>query len=140
MKKQHPKYGAAVDSYLNSSKLYLKNMYIMRKECFDAYCQWLFPVLEIFDIQNHWTKYHGDVVALRVDGYLAERLFGIWYTKQQQENQLRSAALSRVHFSQLDGGNGTLRAMQKINGFLPPGTRRRSLVSRCARYWLRKKK
>ena len=133
VQQNHPDYRQATQQYLNGTALYLKNMYIMRGELFQQYCSWLFPLLEQFDRQNHWQKYQNHRAALRVDGYLAERLFGIWYTHLKQQGQVRSCELPRIHFANLDGGKGTLKAMKLVNALLPPGTRRRSVASRGAR-------
>ncbi len=138
VKEQHPGYAKAVDAYLNNTKLYLKNMYIMKHELFHQYCSWLFPLLEEFDRRNNWEKYKNHTAAMRVDGYLAERLFGIWYTHLKQTDNVKSCELSRVHFASMDGGKGGLQRMRFVNALLPPGTKRRSLVSRCARYVLKK--
>lgn len=138
VKKQHPDYAWAVEEYLNSTKLYLKNMYIMKHDLFHQYCSWLFPILEEFDQCNNWEKYHGNAAAMRVDGYLAERLFGIWYTHLKQQGHIKSCELSRVHFASMDGGQGRLHYMKPVNAILPPGTKRRSVVSRWARYVLKK--
>lgn len=138
VKKQHPDYADAVDTYLGGTKLYLKNMYIMKHDLFYQYCSWLFPILEEFDQRNNWTKYNGNSAAMRVDGYLAERLFGIWYTRLKQNEDIKSAELSRVHFAGIDGGKGGLQKMKLVNAILPPGTKRRSIVSRWARFILKK--
>lgn len=112
----------------------------MRHEYFHTYCNWLFPLLEEFDHRNNWNKYNGNKAAMRVDGYLAERLFGIWYTHMKQQGNIKSCELSRVHFANMDGGKGGLQRMKLVNMVLPPGTKRRSIVSRCARYVLKKLK
>ena len=52
------------------------NMFIMKKEYANAYCEWLFDVLskveQRLDISN-WTT-----SEQRVFGYLAERLLDVW--------------------------------------------------------------
>ena len=78
-------------------------------------------------------------MALRVNGYLAERLFGVWYTHLKQTTEVKSCELSRIHFAELDGGKGKLQSMKLVNAILPPGTRRRSLASRGARFVLKKR-
>ena len=139
VKEQCPQYSQAMEQYFQGTKLYLKNMYIMRNGLFQQYCSWLFPLLEEFDCRNDWDKYRGNPVALRVDGYLAERLFGVWYTYQKQTNAVKSCELPRIHFAHLDGGKGKLQSMKLVNAILPPGTRRRSLASRGARFVLKKR-
>lgn len=97
---QHqPEYQLAAEQYLNGHTQYYFNMYIMRHDLFQQYCQWLFPLLEQFDKSNNWDKYGDDRLALRVDGYLAERLFGIWYTYQKAHNQVQSIELPWMYFA-----------------------------------------
>lgn len=138
VKTMHPAYTAAVDTYLNGTQLYLKNMYIMKREYFHAYCAWLFPVLAEFDKQNNWDKYHGNHAALRVDGYLAERLFGIWYTHITQTRDIKTYELGRIHFSELDT-KGSLKYMKWINHILPPGTKRRNIIATGAKHIIKMK-
>lgn len=138
LKEQHPEYIDAAEQYLNGTKLYLKNMYIMKKEYFHAYCAWLFPILAEFDRRNNWDKYNNNATAMRVDGYLAERLFGIWYTHMKQNKDLRTSELARIHFGKMDG-KGNLRYMKWVNYILPPGTKRRNLVATCAKSVLKAK-
>ena len=136
---RYPDYGPAAEQYLQGSRMYLKNMYIMKKELFDQYCSWLFPLLTEFDQCNDWSKYNNHPAALRVDGYLAERLFGIWYTHLRQTQSVRCCELGRIHFANLDGGRGNLQKMKLVNAVLPPGTKRRSLISRGARWALKQR-
>lgn len=138
LKEQHPEYTDAAEQYLNGTKLYLKNMYIMKKEYFHAYCTWLFPILAEFDRRNDWDKYNNNAAAMRVDGYLAERLFGVWYTYMKQNKNLCTCELARIHFSNMDG-KGKLQYMKWVNYILPPGTKRRNLVATCAKSVLKAK-
>ncbi|MBQ9340256.1 MAG: DUF4422 domain-containing protein [Paludibacteraceae bacterium] len=52
------------------------NMFIMTWHDFDAYCSWLFPLLEEMEKQidiTHYTPVQG-----RIWGYMAERLMNVW--------------------------------------------------------------
>ena len=127
-----PQYTQATDTYMNGTRLYLKNMYIMKREYFHGYCAWLFPILAEFDKQNTWDKYHGNTTAMRVNGYLAERLFGIWYTYMTQNNEIKTCELGRIHFANMDA-KGKLQYMKWVNRILPPGTKRRNVIATCAK-------
>jgi len=52
------------------------NMFLMRKEGFDAYCSWLFPILEEGERQVNTGNYNP--MQKRIWGYVAERLFNVW--------------------------------------------------------------
>jgi len=91
---------------------------------FDRYCNWLFPILAEFDRQVDLAGYAPQ--ELRVDGYLAERLIGGFYTKLKAEGA-KILELSRVDFIP---DAGERRRRQLINAVLPPGTKRRAAVKR----------
>lgn len=111
---------AAMEAYLSGTVHHFGNMYIMRREVFADYCAWLFPILEEFDARADTTGYSAQ--ELRVDGYLAERLLGVYYTHRKHE--LRTLELPRVHF--LTGRDYVKKRL--LYALLPPGTRRRALV------------
>lgn len=83
VKELHPEYTAAMQWYLDSKKLYFMNMYIMKKQYFDEYAEFAFSVLEEFEKRMCVEEY--SEAELRVIGFLAERLFGIYYTKKRRE-------------------------------------------------------
>lgn len=115
-----PEMSEAIDTYLSGTVCYFGNIYIMRRQVFHHYCSWLFPLLEEFDRQTDLTGY--SIQEQRVDGYLAERLFGIYLANQK--NTLKTMGLPRVHFY-----SGREYYKRKIlNSFFPPGSKRRSMV------------
>lgn len=61
--------------YLSQSKQYFCNMFIMKDELFEEYCNILFPVLAEFDEKK---VMHGDFQSDRTNGYLAELYTGIF--------------------------------------------------------------
>ena len=124
---KNPDYRWAMEKYLSGSVCYFGNMYIMRRELFEDYCAWLFPLLKEFDSR---VKLNGrNPQQMRVDGYLAERLFGIYLTKRQAEWVLLE--LPRVHFEE----NRSVRWKQKIiNILLPPGSKRRYKIKKMKLY------
>ena len=126
---QHqPKYRDAMEQYMQGHDQYYFNMYVMKQEWFDQYCQWLFPLLKQFDYVNNWNKYNENSIAMRVDGYLAERLFGVWYTYQMQHNTLRSIEVPWFYFAM---GDKKLYKKQWLkNKLLPPGSRRKRIIKR----------
>ncbi len=57
------------------------NMFIMRREVFNSYCQWLFDVL--FKTQKRLNTAGYDSYNMRVFGFLGERLIDCWLEKNQ---------------------------------------------------------
>ena len=136
----HPQYKIASQHYMNSKEIYYMNIYIMKKSLFHEYMSWLFSILEEFEIENKQTQ--GFVMEPRLMGYLAERLFGIFYTYQKQGGA-RCAELPYLKFynTEMDEGGAkqeNIRSfrlkptkyeikvdMRKLNRMFPSGSRRR---------------
>lgn len=72
----YPHYLSAWNEVMNSKKGHRFNMFVMRKDIFDAYCSWLFDVLfkveEVLDFSNYSDN------DKRVLGFIAERLLDVW--------------------------------------------------------------
>lgn len=77
LKECYPWLSDACDSYMQQSRQYFCNMFIMSKEYFFEYCEILFIILKKFD---EMKQMHGDFQSDRTDGYLAERFLGIYIT------------------------------------------------------------
>ena len=125
VQEKYPRFCSAADQYLAGSVCYFGNMYIMRRPVFEDYCAWLFPILKEFDRLANTSEY--SIQEQRVDGYLAERLFGIYYTYQKQQGNLRMLELPRVHF---EPDRNLLQKKKLLAAILPPGTRRRAWIKR----------
>ena len=121
----HPEYRKAAEAYLSGSKCYFGNIFIAGREVFQDYCGWLFPLLAEFDRRADLTGRGPQ--EQRVDGYLAERLLGIWATHHRE---LRQLELPRVHFIE---DPAQRRKARLLNFLLPPGSKRRSVVKKAAR-------
>lgn len=122
---RHPEFAGAAEEYLNGSLCYFGNIFIMGKEIFRDYCAWLFPMLAEFDARADTSGYSPQ--ERRVDGYLAERLLGIYAAWLCRAGGVRMLELPRVHFVP-DGKER--RNMRLLNILLPPGGRWRALGKR----------
>ncbi|OCN00661.1 hypothetical protein A7X67_18605 [Clostridium sp. W14A] len=124
VKKRWPQFSRSADLYLQGSINYFGNIFIMKKQLFYFYCEWLFDILSVYDSQNN-------IATQRVDGYLGERLFGIFYTWLKEQNKYRCLELPRAHFANIDGSNQlSLIRANLLNFILPPGSKRRSLIKK----------
>lgn len=72
----HPKYLPALDLVFNRRSAHMFNMFIMKQEFFESYCQFMFDVLERVEERIDITTF--DPVEKRVFGYLSELLMDIW--------------------------------------------------------------
>ena len=138
LKEKYPEYAKACDIYMNSKYLYFCNIYIMKKNYFLEYMNWLFPILEEFENRTDISGYSDK--EKRVTGYIAERLFGVFYTKLKLEGEAKCAEMQCVIFRQnmrtFRFGKHDLEVtinMRKVNKIIPAGTLRRRLVRRLFR-------
>jgi lipopolysaccharide biosynthesis glycosyltransferase len=74
LKTMYPDYVEDFENHLNSKMLCWYNCYIMKKELFFDYCEWLFPILFELEKRIDTTYYSRD--KKRVFGLLTERLYG----------------------------------------------------------------
>lgn len=116
---RHSEMAPALEAYLSGTVCYFGNIYIMRRGIFHDYCAWLFSILEEFDQRADVSQYSAQ--ERRVDGYLAERLLGVYVTFWR--NELKTLELTRVHFY----GKSEYIRRRLLNGILPPGSRRRAM-------------
>lgn len=94
--KIYPEYAEATSKYINSSKAYFCNLYIMKKEVFDDYCEWIFKILDEHKKRSNFDEYSID--EARVYGFLSERLFGIYYTYWKEKAEFQVKELQRTLF------------------------------------------
>ena len=91
----YPEYTDSAKAYMSSKDIYYMNMYIMKKELF-------FQVYGVavynFDRIEREIKKQRKEIEPRLMGFLAERLFGIFYT-YQRENGAKCAELSYLRFT-----------------------------------------
>ena len=59
------------DKLLLGNRVYLKLIFFMRREVFESYCNWIFPILFQF---NQRKIQSGDLYQRRAEAFLAERL------------------------------------------------------------------
>ena len=97
----HPEFAEDVDAYANGTQSCFCNMFIMRKELFGPYCEWVFAVLDKF--MEHFDTEHYSTEALRTPGHLAERLLNIYVMHLARTNpNLKHKQVQCVHFEQTD--------------------------------------
>lgn len=101
IKEKYPSYYDDAYQYFYQEKYgYYCNMFIMTKELFEQYSQWLFDILEEHEKRSDDAEY--SVEGKRVSGYLGERLFGVYYTHLKKMRKYRTCELQRVLFQNVD--------------------------------------
>lgn len=76
---KYPDYIPAFDAYMKSTVGHRFNMFVMKKEVFDSYCNWLFDILFALEQQLDISKY--SIYDARVFGFISERLLDVWIIK-----------------------------------------------------------
>lgn len=78
--KVSPEYCQTAQDYFLGHTGYFCNMFIMRRELFQIYAQWLFKILDEFEKRADMAHY--SIEGYRTTGHLAERLCGIFIDYQ----------------------------------------------------------
>lgn len=112
--KKYPEFDGAVKKYMALSKGYFCNMYILKKEIFQEYSEWLFDILETHRKSKSFYDYSVD--ELRVSGFWAERLWGIYFTYLKDHNKdLKYKEVQKTFFKNTDPEIDIFPAFEKNN-------------------------
>lgn len=87
MKRYQGEYLPAFEESLRKTSGHRFNMFIMKRELCDAYCQWL------FDLLFHLEQEEPQIIFPRIFGFLSERMLDAWLTV----NQIPYAELPVIH-------------------------------------------
>lgn len=96
IKNSYPAYLKEFDRVMKNRKAHMFNMFIMRKEAFDSYCNFMFDVLgkleDTIDISNY------SVQEARVFGYISELLMDVWlYTTKESYKEISWGQIGSKH-------------------------------------------
>lgn len=86
-----PEYKSTIEMYNNSSSGWFTNMFILKKEIFIDYCQWLFSI--IFDLLP--CRYT-DIEERRYIGHIVERLWGIYNLHMLKSSKYKYKELQSI--------------------------------------------
>ena len=73
---KHPEYLRSWDTSMKKTTGHRFNMFVMKKDKFDAYCSWLFDIL--FELENRLDISAYNKYDSRVFGFVSERLLDVW--------------------------------------------------------------
>ena len=76
-----PEYSDAFTTVMNRTWAHMFNMFVMRRDFFDAYCQWMFSIL--FELEKRVDISSFDGLNSRILGFVGERLLDVWLEKNQ---------------------------------------------------------
>ena len=76
IQEKYPAYGEAFAKVMHRTWAHMFNMFVMRRDCFDDYCTWLFDVLQ--ELESHTDISSYNAVEARIYGYISELLLDVW--------------------------------------------------------------
>jgi hypothetical protein len=76
LEEKYPESLSVYDDYMKRTIGHRFNMFIMKKEYFDAYCEWLFDIL--FELEKRLDISEYSQNDARVFGFVSERLIDVW--------------------------------------------------------------
>ena len=76
MKKRSPEYLPAFDRSMRRTSGHCFNIFIMRRDLCDAYCQWMFSTL--FEVEQMMRETMPQEVTPRLMGFISERMLDCW--------------------------------------------------------------
>lgn len=123
-------YSEAKNIYLNKKEEFYCNMFIMKKELFNDYCNWLFNILSEYD-KRVINK------PKNVNGYIGERLLGVYITYLEIQGKKKIGFLPRLHFYIYDDKKHNYRFKSIINIIFRPGARYTCAVKKIIRRFIR---
>lgn len=83
IKETCPEYLPAFETVMNRTWAHMFNMFVMRRDLYDAYMQWLFDIL--FELEKRVDITGWDTYESRIYGFVAERLLDVWLGKNKIE-------------------------------------------------------
>lgn len=110
---KHPEFRPSADKYLSSRMLCHANMYIMKKQLFFDYCEWLFDILAEYERRGEYKDY--SLYQYRVCGFLAERLWGVYLTWLKENKNLRVLEAPVCFFENTDENTPVTPAFAENN-------------------------
>ena len=113
IKEKYPEFMSYANQYLAGHYTYLNNMYVMRKNIFSNYCEWLFDILKECDKRINYTDYSNE--AIRTIGHLAERLLNIYLLYLSDTKNYTIKELPTVYFMKTEPKEDVKPAFTKNN-------------------------
>ncbi len=94
VKKMHPEIADEFEEYLNSPKKLMYQIFIARPDIAKQYCKWLFNIL--FEVDKHIDSSLYSVNGKRTIGYLAEILYGFYFTHMKKELKIKECGITFI--------------------------------------------
>lgn len=77
----YPDYSSSFDTVMHRTHAHMFNMFIMKKELFHSYCDWLFSIL--FQLEKELDISSYDAYNQRIFGFVSELMLDVYLEKNQ---------------------------------------------------------
>ena len=102
IKEIYPEYLVAFDRVMNRTWAHMFNMFVMRKDYFDEYCEWLFTIL--FELEKRIDISNYTIMEARVFGFISELLLDVWLeTKQIRYKEVNVSFMEKQNWLKKGG-------------------------------------
>lgn len=105
-------YDSAIE-YFSGEEGYFYNMFVMKKNLFNEYCEFLFSVLQEYENRKDISNYC--VEGYRTPGHIGERLFGVFLTYLKAQQRYKIGYKPIVFFSHTEDQKELLPAFSDNN-------------------------
>ncbi|MFL2030048.1 DUF4422 domain-containing protein [Loigolactobacillus zhaoyuanensis] len=113
IEQDYPTYIKAFDAVMQRKSAHMFNMFIMKQQPFNEYCQWLFDILAKVEQNLDISEYNQ--YEARVYGFISERLLDVWLTVNRQYSTAEVNFVYMEKQNWLVKGGNFLKRMVKPN-------------------------
>lgn len=111
LKRKSPQYLPAFERSMKRTSGHCFNMFVMRRDLCDAYCEWLF--ITLFEVENLMREMIPEAITPRLFGFLSERMLDCWIeTNGYQYTELPVVYLEKQNWLK----KGTAFLVRKFRG------------------------
>lgn len=96
----YPAYLEAYDRVMKRRSGHMYNMFIMRRDLADGYCEWLFHIL--FELEKRIDISNMTPFEARYIGRVSERLLNVWIERHRHCERLKTRELRVVYSGKVD--------------------------------------
>lgn len=88
IKNKYPDYENDIEDFLNGNTMYVGTVLVTKKDLYEQYLNWIFPLLFELEKKNNWNAYRG-TYNVRIPAFLFERFFNVWLNHKNKSTPLK---------------------------------------------------
>lgn len=87
---KYPQHKKIIMDTLNAKSIRFCLNFVMKKEIFEDFMEWIFPLLDELEKCTDWSNYH-EYLNIRTPAYIVERFFDVWLNIYKSEHNVSIA-------------------------------------------------